>query len=143
MKRCGDDNTEEIIIIRAIDPDETVFKTIMDALRDKSVQVVEATSSMLSFGDVEIYPASRRVLKAGREIRLNHSEYSILYCMAKSPGRIYTREQLYAAVWGEEYQYGMTTVDNTIWRLRKKLESDPRHPIFIKTVFRFGYKLDA
>lgn len=135
--------TEEIIIIRAIDPDETVFKTIMDALRDKSVQVVEATSSMLSFGDVEIYPASRRVLKAGREIRLNHSEYSILYCMAKSPGRIYTREQLYAAVWGEEYQYGMTTVDNTIWRLRKKLESDPRHPIFIKTVFRFGYKLDA
>ena len=143
MKRLGDDNTEEIIIIRAIDPDETVFKTIMDALRDKSVQVVEATSSMLSFGDVEIYPASRRVLKAGREIRLNHSEYSILYCMAKSPGRIYTREQLYAAVWGEEYQYGMTTVDNTIWRLRKKLESDPRHPIFIKTVFRFGYKLDA
>lgn len=115
----------------------------MDALRDKSVQVVEATSSMLSFGDVEIYPASRRVLKAGREIRLNHSEYSILYCMAKSPGRIYTREQLYAAVWGEEYQYGMTSVDNTIWRLRKKLESDPRHPIFIKTVFRFGYKLDA
>ena len=143
MKRRGDDNTEEIIIIRAIDPDETVFKTIMDALRDKSVQVVEATSSMLSFGDVEISPASRRVLKAGREIRLNHSEYSILYCMAKSPGRIYTREQLYAAVWGEEYQYGMTTVDNTIWRLRKKLESDPRHPIFIKTVFRFGYKLDA
>ena len=56
---------EEIIIIRAIDPDETVFKTIMDALHDKSIQVVEATSSMLSFGDVEIYPASRRVLKAG------------------------------------------------------------------------------
>ena len=134
---------EEIIVIRATDPDGSMFKAVIDALRDKSVQVVEATSSMLSFGDVEIYPASRRVLKAGREIRLNHSEYSILYCMAKSPGRIYTREQLYAAVWGEEYQYGMTTVDNTIWRLRKKLESDPRHPIFIKTVFRFGYKLDA
>ena len=92
---------------------------------------------------LEMLKSTRRVLKAGREIRLNHSEYSILYCMAKSPGRIYTREQLYAAVWGEEYQYGMTTVDNTIWRLRKKLESDPRHPIFIKTVFRFGYKLDA
>ena len=76
---------EEIIIIRAIDPDETVFKTIMDALHDKSIQVVEATSSMLSFGDVEIYPASRRVLKAGKEIRLNHSEYSTLYCLAKSP----------------------------------------------------------
>lgn len=133
---------EEIIIIRAIDPDETVFKTIMDALQDKSLQVVEATSSMLSFGDVEIYPASRRVLKAGKEIRLNHSEYSILHCMAKSPGRVYTREQLYAAAWNEEYQYGMTTVDNAIWRLRQKLEPDPKRPTFIKTVFRFGYKLD-
>ena len=48
---------EEIIIIRAIDPDETVFQTIMDALHGKSVQVIEATSSMLSFGDVKIYPA--------------------------------------------------------------------------------------
>lgn len=134
---------EEIIIIRAIDPDETVFKTIMDALHDKSIQVVEAASSMLSFGDVEIYPASRRVLKAGKEIRLNHSEYSTLYCLAKSPGRVYTREQLYAAAWNEEYQYGMTTVDNTIWRLRKKLEPDPKRPTFIKTVFRFGYKLDT
>ena len=134
---------EEIIIIRAIDPDETVFKTFMDALHDKSIQVVEATSSMLSFGDVEIYPASRRVLKAGKEIRLNHSEYSTLYCLAKSPGRVYTREQLYAAAWNEEYQYGMTTVDNTIWRLRKKLEPAPKRPSFIKTGFRFGYKLDT
>ena len=64
---------EEIIIIRAIDPDENVFQTIMDALHGKSVQVIEATSSMLSFGDVKIYPAYRRVLKAGEEIHLNHA----------------------------------------------------------------------
>lgn len=118
-------------------------KMICQGRRNDIIQVVEATSSMLSFGDVEIYPASRRVLKAGKEIRLNHSEYSTLYCLAKSPGRVYTREQLYAAAWNEEYQYGMTTVDNTIWRLRKKLEPDPKRPTFIKTVFRFGYKLDT
>lgn len=75
-------------------------------------------------------------------IKLSHSEYSIFYCMAKSPGRIYTKGQLYYAAWGEEYQYGMTTVENTIWRLRKKLEPDPKNPIYIKTVFRVGYKID-
>lgn len=48
---------EEIIIIRVIDPDENVFQMIMDALHGKSVQVVEAISPMLSFGDVKIYPA--------------------------------------------------------------------------------------
>ena len=36
----------------------------------------------------------------------------------------------------------MTTVENTIWRLRKKLEPDPKNPIYIKTVFRVGYKID-
>ena len=73
----GGDNMEEIIVIRAIDPDENVFQTIMDALHGKSVQVIEATSSMLSFGDVKIYPAYRRVLKAGEAIHLNHGEYSM------------------------------------------------------------------
>ena len=67
---------EEIIVIRAVDPDESVFQIIMDALHGTTVQVIETTSSMLSFGDVRIYPAYRRVLKAGEEIHLNHGEYS-------------------------------------------------------------------
>ena len=134
---------EEVIIIRASDPDGNVFRAIMDALHNGSIQVVEVAPSMLSFGDVEIFPASHRVLKGGKEVRLTHSEYSILHCMAKCPGRVYTREQLYTAAWGEDYQYGMTTVDNTIWRLRRKLEPDPKHPTYIKTVFRFGYKIES
>ena len=78
---------EEIIVVRAVDSDGTIFQTIMAALHDKSVQTVEASSSILSFGDVEIYPAFRRVLKAGKEIHLNHGEYSMLYCLAKVLGR--------------------------------------------------------
>ena len=112
-------------------------------MHENNIRMAEMISPVLSFGEIEIYPASRRVLRAGSEIRLNYSEYSILHCMAKSPGRVYTKEQLYSAAWGEEYQYGMTTVENTIWRLRKKLEPDPKNPIYIKTVFRVGYKIDA
>ncbi|MBM6693764.1 winged helix-turn-helix domain-containing protein [Pseudoflavonifractor capillosus] len=37
---------------------------------------------------------------------------------------------------------GTNTVDNTIWRLRNKLEPDPKHPTYIKTVFRVGYKIE-
>lgn len=114
----------------------------MNILRKHSVRITEATSFMLSFGNIKIYPAYQQVVRDGKKIKLSHSEYSILYCMAKSPGRIYTKGQLYYAAWGEEYQYGMTTVENTIWRLRKKLEPDPRNPIYIKTVFRMGYKID-
>ena len=141
MEDGSDDNMEEIIVIRAVDPDENVFQAIMDALHGKSVQVIEATSSFLSFGDVKIYPAYRRVLKAGEEIHLNHGEYSMLYCLAKSPERVFTRDQLYASAWDTEQHFGSNTVENTICRLRNKLEPDPRHPQYIKTVIGTGYKL--
>ena len=93
-------------------------------------------------GDIEIFPEQRRVTKAGVEICLNYGEFSILYCMARCPGRVFSREQLYNAAWGEDYELGTNTVDNTIWRLRSKLEPDPKHPTYIKTVFRVGYKIE-
>ena len=55
---------------------------------------------------------------------------------------VFSREQLYNAAWGEDYELGTNTVDNTIWRLRNKLEPDPKHPTYIKTVFRVGYKIE-
>ena len=132
---------DEIIIIRTFDSDGSSFKRIMDALHGSNIHMTEITSPVLTFGEIEIHPASRRVLRAGREIRLNHSEYSILHCMAKSLGRVYTKEQLYSAAWGEEYLHGTNSVENIIWRLRQKLEEDPKHPTYIKTVIRGGYKI--
>lgn len=113
----------------------------MDALRNTSAEVINTIPSVLSFGDIEIWPALHQVFKAGKEIHLNHGEYSILYCLAKSPGRVFTKEQLYAAAWNTERHFGSNTVENTVCRLRRKLEPDPRHPQYIKTVIGTGYKL--
>ena len=135
---------EEIIVIRAADPDGSVFKAVVDALKGKRAEVVSVAapvSSMLRIGELEIHHKHRRVLMAGREVELNHGEYAMLYCMASSPGQVFSKAQLYEAAWGEEYLHGTNSVENTIWRLRKKLEEDPRHPIYIKTVFRSGYKI--
>ena len=133
---------DEIIVIRAADPDGSVFQAVMDALKGKRaemIDVVEQSASVLRIGDLEIHHEQRRVLMAGREVELNHGEYAMLYCMASSPGHVFSKAQLYEAAWGEEYLHGTNSVENTIWRLRKKLEEDPRHPIYIKTVFRSGY----
>ena len=135
---------DEIIVIRAADPDGSVFQAVMDALKGKRAEVVDVSNlsaSMLRIGDLEIHHEQRRVLMAGREVELNHGEYAMLYCMASSPGQVFSKAQLYEAAWGEEYLHGTNSVENTIWRLRKKLEEDPRHPIYIKTVFRSGYKI--
>ena len=136
---------DEIIVIRAADPDGSVFQTIMDALKGKRaemIDVVEQSASVLRIGDLEIHHEQRRVLMAGREVELNHGEYAMLYCMASSPGQVFSKAQLYEAAWGEEYLHGTNSVENTIWRLRKKLEEDPKHPGYIKTVVGMGYKID-
>ena len=137
---------EEIIVIRAADPDGSVFKAVMDALKGKRAEVVDVTAaatSVLRIGDMEIHHEHRRVLMAGREVQLNHGEYSMLYCMASSPGQVFSKAQLYAAAWGEEYLHGTTSVENTIWRLRKKLKDEPTQSIYIKTVVGSGYKIDV
>ena len=135
---------EEIIVIRATDPDGSVFQAVMDALKGKRAEVVDVAApatSVLRIGELELHHKHRRVLMADREVELNHGEYAMLYCMASSPGQVFSKAQLYEAAWGEEYLHGTNSVENTIWRMRKKLEEDPRHPIYIKTVFRSGYKI--
>ena len=135
----------EIIVIYAQDPDGSVFQAVMDSLKGKRAEVVDVAApatSVLRIGELEIRHEHRRVLMAGREVELNHGEYAMLYCMASSPGRVFSKAQLYEAAWGEEYLRGTNSVENTIWRLRRKLEPDPRNPIYIKTVIGAGYKIE-
>lgn len=122
---------DEIIVIRAADPDGSIFKAIVNALKGKRAEVVHINapaSSVLRIGELEIHHGHRRVFVAGREVRLNHGEYAMLYCMASAPGQVFSKVQLYAAAWGEGYLHRTTSVENIIWRLRRKLESDPKHP---------------
>ena len=136
---------KEVIIIRTVDSDGSTFRAIMDALRDKRVEIIELAApshNVLAFGNIEIYPERRIVLKAGEKVRLNHGEFSMLLLLASTPGQVFSKEQLYDAAWNEEYRYGTTAVENIIWRLRQKLEDDPKHPVYIKTVIRSGYKIE-
>ena len=94
---------DEIIVIRAADPDGSLFQAIVDALKDERSEIIHVNplvSSVLRIGELEIYHEYRRVLMAGREVRLNHGEYVMLYCMASSPGQMFSKAQLYEAAWG-------------------------------------------
>lgn len=93
----------EIIVIYAQDPDGSVFQAVMDSLKGKRAEVVDVAApatSVLRIGELEIHHEHRRVLMAGREVELNHGEYAMLYCMASSPGQVFSKAQLYEAAWG-------------------------------------------
>ena len=83
---------EEIIVIRAADPDGSVFKAVVDALKGKRAEVVSVAapvSSMLHIGELEIYHEQKRVIMAGREVQLNHEEYAMLYAADLYPAACY------------------------------------------------------
>lgn len=75
----------------------------------------------------------------GRPIPVTRREFELLAFLARRPGRVYTREELLEAVWGE-YLGTPRTVDQHILQLREKLGEDPKAPRFLETVRGVGYR---
>ena len=80
--------------------------------------------------------------KRGVPIPITATEYRILVMMMKSPGKIFTRVQLYEEVNGDAYQNDDNTVMVHVSNLRDKIEDDPKNPKYIKTVRGLGYKIE-
>jgi two-component system alkaline phosphatase synthesis response regulator PhoP len=92
----------------------------------------------LTFGKVEIDVARREVAVDGEPIHLTTQEFDLLAHMAANPGRIFTRDQLLARVWGYDYAGDDRTVDVHVSWLRGKLRASDRHNYF-RTVRGVGY----
>jgi DNA-binding response OmpR family regulator len=82
----------------------------------------------------------RLVSLGGEEIRVTYVEFEILGALARSPGRVLTRETLLEHVWGDSEYRDPRTVDVHIRHLREKLERDPKEPEFLFTVRGVGYR---
>jgi len=77
---------------------------------------------------------------AGTRLNLTSVEFRLLGILAKEPGRVFSRASLIQEALGYEFEGFDRTVDVHILNLRRKLESDPSHPSYIKTVYGVGYK---
>jgi len=82
----------------------------------------------------------RMVTLAGEEIKVTYVEFEILGALARSPGRVLTRETLLEHVWGDSDYRDPRTVDVHIRHLREKLEQDPKEPEYLFTVRGVGYR---
>ena len=103
-------------------------------------QAVSATKDkVLIFGNLEIEQSSRTVRLDAKPLNLTPIEYDLLTSLARSAGRVLTRDQLLDAVTGRNYEVFDRSVDVHISSLRRKLGEDPRNPGFIQTVRTAGY----
>jgi DNA-binding response OmpR family regulator len=94
------------------------------------------------FGDCELNLASCRLFRGGTEVRLTAKEFRMLEHLAGRPGRTLTRNQILDAVWGRAVIVTSRSVDRCIATLRSKIEPEPEHPRYIKTVRGIGYRFE-
>lgn len=94
----------------------------------------------ISCRGLEINHAAHRVFVGGREVQLTAKEYDLLYYLASNPGIVFTKEQLFDAVWGMGEFGDLATVPVHIQKIRRKIEEDPADPQFIETLWGTGYR---
>lgn len=102
--------------------------------------IARADGAAIRVGALEINAATREVRRNGAPVELTATEFDVLHCLMEASGRVLSREQIQARVWGPAHHGTPRTIDNFILQLRSKLEDDPAKPRHIVTVRGVGYR---
>ncbi|TSA01907.1 MAG: DNA-binding response regulator [Nitrospiraceae bacterium] len=100
-----------------------------------------SAAGLVRVGELEIDVDRHVITIANRSVNLTIMEFTILQRLAQDPGRVFTRDQLLTLLWGEDCFMQEHSLDVHIHAIRKKIEADPGHPLYIQTVHGVGYKL--
>lgn len=95
---------------------------------------------IITYGDLSVDLEQYTVYLDNQEVRVTPTEFRLLSVLIKDPGRVFSRGQLVEQSLGYNYEGMERTVDVHILNLRRKLEQDPNHPEYIRTVYGVGYK---
>ena len=118
------------------------LKARIKAILRRSVRVVtheEQKSNVIKSRDLEIDLESRRCFIKGKEKNLTAKEFDLLELFMKNPGKVNSRDNLLATIWGAGYPGDVRAVDVHVRRLREKIEAVPSEPEYIHTKWGVGY----
>lgn len=139
------DGVGKVLIASFDREEEQDFEELILFLKEKGYKEfisMASTDKVLKYDGIEIDPQYRTVRKQGIEIELTNYEFDIFYLLAKRPGQVFSKEQIYSQVWQEPYYRAEDNVMSLIRRIRKKIEPNPSKPIYVLTVWGIGYKFN-
>ncbi|KZN36919.1 chemotaxis protein CheY [Pseudoalteromonas luteoviolacea S2607] len=110
------------------------------AAQDNSAQN-DSSSAILNVGNLKIDTQARKVVVSGQEVSISSAEYLLLHFLASNAGNVVSRDAVFKATKGREYDGLDRSVDVLISALRKKFDDDPQNPEKIKTIWGKGYLL--
>ncbi|WP_199563515.1 response regulator transcription factor [Oceanispirochaeta sp. M1] len=100
----------------------------------------ESKDTLIEIGSLSIDTIMRKVLLNNEVVELTVKEFELLGLFARNPGRAFSRSELLKKIWGYQFEGYEHTVNTHINRLRNKIEEDPAHPRYLKTVWGVGYR---
>ena len=126
--------------------EEYVLKNILSnrlgSFENKTQLKEEIACEKLAFAGMEIDASKRLVYRGEKEVNITFTEFEILHLLARNPGRVFSKEQIYNSVWKEPYFGDYNIVMSHIRNIREKIEDNPSKPIYIQTVWGVGYKFN-
>ncbi|MDR2570814.1 MAG: response regulator transcription factor [Oscillospiraceae bacterium] len=112
----------------------------IDALFRRTGAAAQEDTGELVQGPFRLNINNRSLEKEGVRIKLTQVEYAIMKMFMDNPGKALSREDILNTVWGRDYFGELKIADVNIRRLRLKIEDDPTNPVYITTVWGYGYK---
>ena len=134
-----------MLILTFEDSEEEILNHIISCVNTgaRAFQVIENAKTNLSYGDIVILLDKRELFRKQEEIDLSFIEFEILHLLMRSPGRVFSKEQIYDIIWNEPYSGDYNVVMRHICNIREKIEDDPGHPLYIQTVRGVGYRFNG
>jgi DNA-binding response OmpR family regulator len=125
-------------VMKPFSPKEVIER--VKAILRRSSHDLLASRVTFQDGDLVIDMDKQTVLKNGEIIHLTPAEFKLLLVLARHPDRPFSREELIEKVFGLSYLGDGRTVDQHVKNLRQKIETDPKKPTYLFTVYGFGYR---
>ena len=130
-------------LTKPFSPSELVARIKSHMLRYERLSGKKIQVSIISHKSLEIRTDSHKVFVNSKEVILTTKEYELMIFLASNPNIVFTKEQLFDNIWGEEYYGDTATVAVHIQKLRKKIEKDPGNPEYIETLWGTGYRFNS
>ena len=134
-----------MLILTFEDSEEEILNHIISCVNTgaRAFQVIENAKTNLSYGDIVILLDKRELFRKQEKIDLSFTEFEILHLLMRSPGRVFSKEQIYDIIWNEPYSGDYNVVMRHICNIREKIEDDPGQPLYIQTVRGVGYRFNG
>lgn len=135
----------KVMVLSFSDEEEYIYQRMMQIISNSKnfewCNMLQETNN-IHIGELTVDLSKRSVVMGNTEVMLTNREFEILYLLASSPGRVFSKEQIYDLVWEEPYSGDYNIVMSHIRNIREKIEDNPSKQFYIQTVWGVGYRFN-